>query len=172
MGILLAMIKDENLSAYKMASAVRAFKNIYSAEVFSREKKIIEKNLLRRLNRTKSPFVQTEIMHTLCRMNRYKYFNWMAPAIIQKLDHYNSTVNEIAFNSINDIIKTGHNRSREARVVFNVIRKMLFLSRRRLATISEPGPVLKQKLDLLRWSIKVLGSQEIRRLPKEVLTLL
>jgi hypothetical protein len=172
MEILLAMIKDENLSAYRMAAAVRAFKNIYSTEVFSREKRIIEKTLLRRLNRTKSPFVQLEVMHTLCRMNRYKYFNSMAPAIIQKLDHYNSTVNEISFDSMNDIIETGHNRSREARVVFNVIRKMLFLSRRRLATISEPGPVLKQKLELLRWSIKVLGSQEIKRLPKEVLTLL
>jgi len=172
MDILLAMIRDENLDSYKMAAAVRAFKDKYSLEVFSREKKIIEKTLLRRLNRTKSPFVQMEIMHTLCRMDRYKYFHSMAPALIQKLDHYNSTVNELAYNSMNDIIETGHNRSREARIVFNVVRKMMFLSRRRLVNIKEPSKVLKQKLELLRWSIKVLGSQEIKRLPKEVLTLL
>jgi len=170
--ILLAMIKDETLSPYKMAAAVRSFKNIYSHEVFSREKKIFEKYLLHRFKRTNSVFVKVEIMHTLLRMDRYKYFNSMVPALIQKLDHYNKEVNAIAFSSITDITENGNSRAREARIVFNTLRKVLFLSRRRLANIKEPDEKLKQKLELLRWSMKILGSQELRRLPKEVINLL
>ncbi len=170
--ILLAMIKDETLGPFKMAAAVRVFKETYSQEVFSREKRIIIKILLRRLNRTSSPFVQVEIMHTLCRMDRYKYFKSMAPALILKLNHYNSTVNELAYTAVDDVIVTGNNRTREARIVFNTLRKILFLSRRRLADITEPDARLKQKLKILRWSIKVLGSQELKRLPKEVINLL
>jgi len=148
------------------------FRDNFSREIFSREKKLAEKALLRRLNRATSPFVQVEIMHTLCVVDRYKYFKSMVPALIQKLDHYNSTVNEIAFAALNNLIEEGNNRKREASVIFHTLRKVLFLSRKRLANITEPGPKLKQKLKLLRWSIKILGSQELKRLPKEVISLL
>jgi len=170
--ILIEMIKDDNLSSYKSAAAVRVFKEKFASEVFAKEKKIIEKTLLRRLNRTTSPFVEVEIMHTLCRMDRYRYFNSMAPALLQKLNHYNTTINEMAFVALTDLIETGNNRTREARIIFNVLRKMLFLSRKKLENISEPGPKLSKKLQILRWSIKVLGSQELKRLPKEVINLL
>ncbi len=170
--ILLEMIKDNTLTPYKSAAAVRVFKENYSGEVVSKEKKNIEKMLLRRLDRTDSAFVQVEIMHTLCRLDRYRYFKSMMPALIQKLDHYNETINEMAFTALNDIIASGYNRPREARTVFNTLRKVLFLSRKRLADITEPGPKLVQKLTLLRWSIKVLGNQELKKLPKEVINLL
>jgi len=170
--ILLARIKDDTLPPYQMAAAVRAFKEKYSLEVFNREKNIIIKVLLRRLARTTNVFVQVEILHAVCRMDRHKYFNTMMPALIQKLDHYNATVNAMAYHGINDIIDRGNNRSREARIVFNTLRKILFLSRRRLAKISEPDERLRQKLDIVRWSVKVLGSQELKRLPKEVINLL
>jgi len=170
--ILLAMIRDDTLNNYRMAAAVRSFKEVYAKEVFSREKRVIEKTLYRRLHRTTSAFVQVEIMHTLCIMDRYKYFNSMVPSLIRKLDHYNSTVNEMSYDALNNIIEIGHNRAREARVVFNALRKMLFLSRRRLADVTEPGTRLSQKLKLVRWAVKVLGTQELRRLPKEVISLL
>lgn len=170
--IIIAMIKDDNLGPFKMAATIRVFKKKYSAEVFSREKRIIEKTLIRRLNRAVSPFVQVEIMHTLCRMDRYKYFNSMIPALILKLGHYNATVNELAYEGLSEIIETGNNRTREARIVFNTLRKVLFLSRKRLAQVTEPDARLKRKLKILRWSIKVLGSRELKRLPKEVLSLL
>jgi len=170
--ILLEMIKDDNLSSYKTTAAVRVFNETYSSEVVYREKKIVEKILLRRLSRTNSPFVQVEIMYTLCKMDRYRYFKAMVPALIQKMDHYNSTVNELAFESLNDIVESSPNRPREARIVFNTLRKILFLSRKRLANINEPGPRLKQKLKLIRWSMKILGSQELKRLPSEVINLL
>jgi len=171
-GIIMEMIKDDTLTSYKTAAAVRIFREQYSAEAVSREKKSDERILWRRLKLTDSPFVQVEIMHTLCKLDRYKYFKSMVPALIQKLDHYNNTVNEIAFIALNDIVKDGSNRSREARIVFNTLRKVLFLSRKRLVNINEPGPKLKQKLQLVRWSIKVLGTEELQRLPKEVLNLL
>ncbi len=123
--ILLARIKDDTLPPYQMAAAVRAFKEKYSLEVFNREKNIIIKILLRRLARTDNVFVQVEILHTVCRMDRYKYFATMMPALIQKLDHYNATVNEMAYDGINDIIDRGNNRAREARIVFNTLRKVL-----------------------------------------------
>lgn len=170
--ILLAMIKDDTLTPYRSAAAVRVFKQKFSSEVVSREKKVIEKTLLRRLHRTDSPFVQVEIMHTLCQMDRYRYFKSMVMALIQKLDHYNVAVNEIAFENLNQIIKAGSNRNREARIVFNTLRKMMFLSRKRLATVKEPDAKLAKKLKLLRWSIKVLGNQELKKLPKEVINLL
>jgi hypothetical protein len=170
--ILEAMIKDDTLGPYKTAAAVRVYKDRFSREVFSREKRLMEKNLLRRLNRTTSAFVQVEVFHTLLNMDRYKYFKSMIPALIQKLDHYNTTVNEMAYQSLLDVIKSGHNRALEARVVFNTLRKVLFLSRKRLASVEKPGARLTQKLEILRWSIKVLGSQELKRLPKEVINLL
>jgi len=170
--ILLAMIKDDTLTPYRSAAAVRVFKKKFSTEVVSREKKSIEKILLRRLHRTDSPFVEVEIMHTLCQMDRYRYFKSMVPALIQKLDHYNSAVNEITFDNLNQVIEDGSNRNREARIVFNTLRKILFLSRKRLTSIKEPDPKLTKKLKLLRWSIKVLGNQELKKLPKEVISLL
>lgn len=169
---LIAMIKDDTLTSYRSAAAIRVFKERFSEEIVSREKKIMERVLLRRLNRTDSPFVQVEIMHTLCRMDRYHYFKSMMPALIQKIDHYNSAVNDIAFNSLNQIIEAGSNRQREARIVFNTLRKILFLSRKRLEAIKEPDFRLTRKLKLLRWSIKVLGNQELKKLPKEVINLL
>lgn len=170
--ILIAMMKDDSLSSYKSAAAVRVFKQRFAGEVFSREKSIIERILLRRLSRTDSTFAQVEIMHTLVMVDRYKYFTSMVPALIQKLDHYNEAVNELAYADLNNIIQTGHNRTREARIVFNTLRKVLFLSHKRIANLKEPNAKLKQKFELLRWSIKVLGSQEIKRLPKEVINLL
>ena len=170
--ILLEMIKDDTLNSYKIAAAVRTFNNNFATEVVSKEKKIIEKFLLRRLSRTNSPFVQVEIMYALCRMDRYRYFKSMTPQLIQKLNHYNSIVNELAYKSLDTLIKEGKGRSREARIVFNTLRKILFLSRRRLEKVTKPDPKLSRKLKLLRWSIKVLGSQELKRLPKEVLNLL
>ena len=170
--ILLAMIQDESLTAYKMAAAVRVFREKFATEVLSREKKTFEKALLRRLNRAEAPFVEVEIMHTLCTLDRYRYFKSMVPALIQKLDHYNETVNDLAYKALDEIVKTGNNRAREARLVFNTLRKVLFLSRKRLETTTEPSPKLKRKLDLLRWSIKILGTEELKRLPKEVIHLL
>ena len=121
---------------------------------------------------TDSPFVQVEIMHTLCQLDRYRYFTSMVPALIQKLEHYNAAVNEIAFDSLNDLIESGGKRAREARVVFNTLRKILFLSRRRLANVITPDPKLSRKLQLLRSSIKVLGNEELKKLPNEVINLL
>ena len=169
---LLAMIQDETLSDIKVAAAVRAFREKYAVEIFSREKQSAISLLLRQLNRTDSAFVEGEILHTVCLMDRYKYFSVLMPKLIRKLDHYNDTVNESAYAAINHIIEKGNNRAREARVVFNTLRKILFLSRRRLSKITEPSKRLSQKLEILKWSIKILGSQEIKRLPKEVLNLL
>jgi hypothetical protein len=62
--------------------------------------------------------------------------------------------------------------TREARIVFETLRKTLFLSRNRLQDITTPNEALQNKLDLLRWSIKILGTQELKRLPQEVINLL
>ncbi len=169
---ILAMIKDDTLTPYKGAAAVRVFREHFSLEVFSKEKNRIEKILLQRLNRTNSPFVEVEILHTLCVMDRYQYFASLVPVLIQKMDHYNDAVNELAYAGLVDIIEAGHNRRREARIVFNTLRKTLFLSRKKLVGIKEPSSRLKQKLELLRWSIKILDIQELKRLPKEVINLL
>ena len=170
--ILLEMLKDETLTPLKAASAVRVFKEKYSGEVVSREKKRIEKILLRLLNREDSPYVQVEVMHALCLLDRYRYFQSMVPALIQKLDHYNSVVNQMAFENLNELMKNGNSRPRDARIIFNTLRKMMFLSRNRLASIKEPDEKLAQKLKLLRSSIKILGNQELKKLPKEVIRLL
>ena len=171
--IILEMIKDESLNAYKVSAAVRVFREQYANAVVSREKNNIEKILLRCLNRTDSIFVQVEIFYTLTFLDRYKYFEWTVPLLIQKLEHYNSAVNDIAFEGLSQIINMENNkRAREARIVFNTLRKMLFLSRNRLAHVSVPDQKLTQKLQLLRWSIKVLGNQELKKLPKEIIPLL
>ncbi|MCB9748210.1 MAG: hypothetical protein H6755_07365 [Candidatus Omnitrophica bacterium] len=170
--VLLEMIKDDTLDPFKTAAAVRVFNENYSQEVVSSEKKQIEKILLRRLNKTDSPFVEVEIMFTLCRIDRYRYFKSMAPALIQKLNHYNEAINEIASEHITALIQTGNNRAREARIIFNTLRKILFLERRRLADITVPPPKLARKLKSLRWSIKALGNEYLKKLPKEVVPLL
>ena len=170
--ILIEMIKDDTLTSYKSAAAVRVLRDRFGAEIFSPEKEMIEKYLIHRLNRTDSTFVQVEVIHTLCLIDRYKYFKSMVPILIQKLDHYNSAVNEMAYAALLHILDVGHNRPREAMTVFNTLRKVLFLSRKRLSSTETPGPKLKQKLELLRWSIKVLGSQELKKLPREVINLL
>ena len=170
--IIVEMIKDDALTSYKTAAAVRVFREQYSEQVFSKEKILIEKHLLRRLNLTDSSFVEVEIMHTLCLMDRYKFFNPMVPLLIQKLDHYNTAVNELAYKGLEEILYKNTNRAYEARLVFNTLRKILFLSRKRLANIKEPDAKLKEKLDVLRWSIKILGTEELKRLPSEVIKLL
>lgn len=170
---LIGMIKDDTLpSPYKMAAAVRVFRENFAQEIYGKEKILAIKALLRRFSRSDSSFVKIEVMYTLCQLDRYRYFKSMIPLLIQKLDHYNKTVNEIAFDAINDIIKTENQRPREARIVFNALRKMLFLSRNRLKNIKEPGPKLKRKLELVRWAIKILGNRELKRLPSEVIHLL
>ncbi len=170
--IILEMIKDETLSPYQTSAAIRVLNKKFIADIVSREKINVEKILIRRLNRTDSPYVQVEAMSALCLIDRYRYFQAMVPALIQKLNHYNKTVRETAFTNINDIIHKGNIRPREARTVFNTLRKILFLERRRLATIKNPDHKLEQKLKLVRWCVKVLGSQELQKLPKEVISLL
>ncbi len=96
----------------------------------------------------------------------------MVPALITKLNHYNDAVNASSFFALESIIEKGNNRSREASIIFTTLRKVLFLSRKRLANIHEPDIKLAQKLKLLRWSIKILGTQQLKKLPKEVIDLL
>jgi len=169
--ILLAMIADDSLGAYKCTAAVRVFKENYANKVLSKEKANIIKVLIRRLNHSDSPFVQVEIMHTLVVLDRYQYFESMVPALILKMDHYNSVVSNMAFEDVQTIIKDSL-YPREARIVFDTLRKILFLSRNRLQHITTPNEKLKQKLELLRWSIRILGTQELKRLPSEVINLL
>ena len=169
---LLAMIKDDDLTPYMSAAALRIFRQRFSQELVGSEKKITEKILLRRLNRTNSNFVEIEVMHILCVMDRYRYFGSFIPLMIELIDHQNSSIGELAFNSVNEILLNGPKRSREARIVFNTLRKNLFLSRQTYEDIDEPGPKLKQKLELLRWAIKVLGTQELQRLPPKIIDFL
>ncbi len=169
---ILALIDADDFTSFKRSAAIHIFRENFSREVVSKEKKTIEKILLRRLKKSDSAFVQVEIIHTLCLIDRYKYFNWAIPELIQKLDHYNITVNELAYKSLTHLIDDKNNRAREARIVFNRLRKVLFLSRKRFATINTPDKKLAQKLSLVRWSVKVLGTQELKRLPKEMLHLI
>ncbi len=148
--ILLEMIKDDTLSPYQSAAVIIVFKEDFADEVVGREKVVFEKFLLRRMDRTDAAFVHVEILHALCILDRYRYFAYSTRALIQKLDHYNATVNEMAYNNLNNIIERGQNRAREARIIFDMIRKMLFLSRKKIATINEAGPRLSRKIKLLR----------------------
>ena len=169
--ILLAMIADDSLGSYKCTAAVRVFKEKYANEVLSHEKANILRILIRRLNRTDSAFVQVEIMDTLVVLDRYQYFDSMVPALIQKMDHYNSVVSRNAYQDLVEITKDSL-YPREARIVFETLRKIFFLSRNRLQDITTPDERLQQKLDLMRWSIRILGTQELKRLPSEVINLL
>jgi hypothetical protein len=169
--ILLAMIADDSLGGYKCAAAVNVFKQKYARQVLSKEKTNILKTFLRRLNRTDSAFAQVEIMHALVVLDRYQYFESMVPALIQKMDHYNSVVSAMAFENLREITK-GSLYPREARIVFENLRKVFFLSRNHLQTITTPDENLQNKLTLLRWSIRILGTQQLKRLPPEVINLL
>ncbi len=171
MDILLAMIADDSLGEYKCTAAVRVFKEKYADEVLSNEKSNILRILIRRLNRSDSPFVQVEIMHTLVVLDRYDYFESMVPILIQKMDHYNPVVSTMAYDDLLEITKDSL-YPREARIVFETLRKIFFLSRNRLQNITTPDLKLQQKLDLMRWSIRILGTQELKRLPSEVINLL
>jgi hypothetical protein len=170
--ILLAMINDGTIPAYRKAAAARVFRERFASNVVAREKAIIERFLLRQLERTNSPHVQIEIMHTLVVMDRYRYFDSMAPALIQKIDHYDKYVADMAYQSLTHINGSGNQRAREARIEFNTLRKIFFLTRRKLSSADETDPRLKYKLDILRWSVKVLGTEELKNLPKEVLNLM
>ncbi len=169
--ILLAMIADDSLGAYKCTAAVRVFKEKYANEVLSNNKSAVIRVLIRRLNRSDSPFVQIEIMHTLIVLDRFQYFETMVPALIQKMDHYNPVVSTMAYDDLLETTKSSL-YPREARIVFETLRKIFFLSRNRLKNIATPNEKLQQKLDLLRWSIRILGTQELKRLPSEVINLL
>ena len=170
--LILEMINDDALMSFKSAAAVRVFNQRFSPEMVSREKGAVERVLIRRLNRSDSPFVQVEIMHGLLLLYRYRYFKSMVPALIQKMGHYNATVNEMAFTNLYAILVSNDDRGREARIVFNTLRKMLFLSRRRLEQLKEANKQLSQQLTILKWSIKILGTEELKKLPKEVIHLL
>ena len=169
--ILLAMIADDSLGAYKCTAAVQVFKEKYANKVLSKEKSRIIRILIRRLNRSDSPFVQVEIMHALVILDRYQYFESMVPALIQKMDHYNPVVSAMAYEDLLEITKDSL-YPREARIVFETLRKVFFLSRNRLKNITTPNDNLRQKLDLLRWAVRILGTQELKRLPSEVINLL
>jgi len=104
-------------------------------------------------------------------LDRYQYFEAMVPALIQKMDHYNPVVSTMAYDDLLEITKASL-YPREARIVFETLRKILFLSRNRLQNITTPDVKLQQKIDLLRWAIRILGTQELKRLPSEVINLL
>ena len=169
---LLAMINDDSLVAYRRAAAVRVFREKFAGQIVSKERAIIERVFLRQLERAASPLVQIEIMHTLLVMDRYRYFDSMVPALIQKMDHYDEAVVDLAYKSIVSINGQGNQRSREARIIFNTLRKMFFLTRKKLDDATVTDPRLRNKLDLLRWSIKVLGTDQLQNLPKEVISLM
>jgi hypothetical protein len=170
--VLLAMINDTTIPAYRKAAAVRVFRERFASQIVAKERAIIERFLLRQLERTDSSHVQIEIMHTLLVIDRYRYFDAMVPALIQKLDHYDKYVVELAYTSLQHINSLGNQRAREARIEFNTLRKIFFLTRRKLAGADKDDPRLKYKLELLRWSVKVLGTDELKNLPKEVLNLM
>ena len=170
--LLLAMINDDDLSAYKKAASVRVFRDRFAAQMVSRERSIVERVLLRQLQRSGSVHLQIEIIHALVIMDRFRYFDTMIPLLIQKMDHYDPYVNELAYAAIEDINTTGSQRAREARIEFNTLRKIFFLSRKKLQGADPLDRKLHNKLQLLRWSIKVLGTDELKSIPPEVISLM
>lgn len=170
--VLLAMTDDNSLYAYKKAAAIRVFREKFAADVVLRERMIIERALLRQLELARSVFLQVEIIHTLLILDRYRFFDGMIPTLIQKLDHYDVSLTEMAFKAVDQVVTTGTPRPREARIVFNTLKKMFFLSRKKLQNVNVNDVRLKNKLLLLRWSVKVLGTQELKNLPKEVIALM
>ena len=170
--LLLAMLNDDGLYIYKRTAAVRVFRERFAAQMVSRERSIIERVLLRQLQRTSAVYFQIEIMHTLVIMDRFRYFDTMAPLLIQKMDHYDPYINDLAYSAMENINAAGNQRPREARIEFNTLRKIFFLSRKKLKSADPADPKLRNKLQLLRWSIKVLGTEELKGLPPEVISLM
>lgn len=170
--VILAMINDDALVPYRKAAAIRVFRARFAAQTVTSERSIVEKLFLRQLERSTSVYVQVELMHALVMLDRYRYFDAMVPALIQKMDHYDIIATEMAYASMMDINEQGSQRAREARIEFNTLRKMFFLTRKKLDGADPMENRLKMKLDILRWSIKVLGTEELRNLPKEVISLM
>lgn len=170
--VILAMINDSTLSTFKLAAAIRVFKDQFADQSVTTEKAFFEKTLLRILSHEDSPFVQVSAMGALVALDRYKYFKIMIPKLIEKMDHYNDAVVDIAYDELTLFVNNSTARTREARIIFNTLRKTLFLSRKKLETIREADEKLQKKLDLLFWTIKVLGTQELKQLPVEVIRLL
>jgi len=172
LSVLFAMLRDDTLSSIKTAAATLVLRETYSDQLFKEDKALAEKILWRRLNRTESSFVQVEAMHTLCRLNRYQYFKPLVPALILKMEHYDPTVKEMAARAIFDIINRGKDTAWEARIVFQTQRKVFFLNRKKLREAAEQDPIFKDKIKILKWTIKILGSEELKALPKELIPLL
>jgi hypothetical protein len=172
LSVILAMIRDDTLRPIQTAAASMVLRDSYSDQLFRRDKILAEKALWRRLNRTDSALVQVEAMHTLCRLDRYQYFKPLVPALILKMEHYDQTVKKMAATAILDIIEHGKDTAWEARVIFQTQRKVFFLNRKKLNEAAEQDPVFKEKIKILKWTIKVLGSEELRALPKELIPLL
>jgi hypothetical protein len=170
--VLLAMMNDATLGQFKIAAAVHVFKNQYAEDIVATEKTVVERVFIRLMAHEESPFVQTETMHALVVLDRYRYFRIMVPRLIEKIDHYNNAVSDLAYDNLTAIITKSKARTREARIIFNTLRKVLFLSRKKLEYVQEPDEKLQRKLDLLFWSIKVLGTQELKQLPPEVIRLM
>ncbi len=170
--LLLAMINDDGLYVYKKAAAVRVFREKFASQIVSNARVIVERVFLRQLQRSGLVHLQIEIMHALVIMDRFRYFESMVPLLIQKMDHYDVYVNEMAYQAIGDINSSGTQRAREARIVLNTLRKVFFLSRKKLLTADPLDSKLRNKLQLLRWSIKVLGTDELKTLPLEVINLM
>lgn len=170
--ILLAMINDDSLNTFKKSAALQVFRKRFASQVVQHERLILERVMLRQLEKSSSVFVQLELMHVLVMLDRYRYFDAMVPALIQKLDHYDIAVTDLAYQAMDDIINTGSNRTREARIVFNTLRKTLFLTRKKLQNMDPNDERIKNKLQILRWSVKVLGTEELKNLPKEVISLM
>lgn len=170
--LLLAMINDDDLAPHKKVAAVHVFRQDFALQMVSQEKLIIERVLLRQFQRSNSIYLQVEIVHTLLVMDRFRYFDSMMPLLVQKMDHYNTYANEMAYEAIEDINASGAQRAREARIIFNTLRKTFFLTRKKLEKADPFDPRLRNKLKLLRWTIKVLGTEELKSLPPEVISLM
>jgi hypothetical protein len=170
--VLLAMMNDATLGQFKIAAAIHVFISEFAEDLVGTEKNVAEKVFIRLMAHEDSPFVQTEIMHGLIVLDRYRYFKIMVPRLVEKIDHYNNAVSDIAYDNLTSIITKSKARTREARIIFNTLRKVLFLSRKKLEYVQEPDERLQRKLDLLFWSIKVLGTQELQQLPPEVIRLM
>jgi len=172
LNFILAMIRDDTIDPRKTTAAIRILREKYIKDLIRRDKIVAEKTLLRRLNKTDSAFVQVETMHALCLLDRFQFFKTMTPELLLKIDYYDPAVSELAAAAVNDIIAKGNDKAWEARIVLNTLRKVFFLSRKKLNKTEADRPATKEKIKILRWSIKVLGSQEIRTLPAEVIPLL
>ena len=144
--VIVAMMNDSTLATFKLAAAIRVFKDRFADQTVATEKNFLEKTLLRILSHDDSPFVQVETMSALVVLDRYKYFKIMVPRVIEKLDHYNDAVVDIAYEDLSVLIAKSNARTREARIIFNTLRKILFLSRKKLEYVQEPDEKLQKKL--------------------------